>query len=75
MNRTVLCLGLLCLIALTGCAEKLIMVQPYEMEHFAQDKMRFTPLDARAAFEEHIYSIREASAGGSSGFQGGCGCR
>jgi hypothetical protein len=56
-------------------AEKLIMVQPYEMEHFAQDKMRFTPLDSHAAFEEHINSIREASAGGSSGFQGGCGCR
>jgi hypothetical protein len=45
------------------------------MEYFAQDKMRFTPLDARTAFETHIYSIREASAGGSSGFQGGCGCR
>lgn len=75
MNRYVLVPGLLALIALAGCAEKLVNVQPYEMEYFAQDKMRFTPLEARAAFETHIESIREASAGGSSGFQGGCGCR
>ena len=75
MKRAVLALGLLVLFGLAGCSEKLIMVQPYEMEHFAQDKMRFTPLESRAAFEEHIFSIREASAGGSSGFQGGCGCR
>lgn len=75
MNRYVLGLGLLSLIGLSACTEKLIFVQPYEMEYFAQDKMRFTPLDSRAVFEEHIFSIREASAGGASGFQGGCGCR
>ena len=75
MNRCVLAFALLSLIGLLGCTEKLVRVQPYEMEHFAQDKMLFTPLDSRAAFEEHIFSIREASAGGSSGFQGGCGCR
>jgi len=75
MKRSVLGLGLLSLIVLAGCTEKLIRVQPYEMEHFAQDKMRFTPLDSRSVFETHIYSIREASAGGLSGFQGGCGCR
>lgn len=75
MNRYVIALGLLSLISLAGCTEKLINVQPYEMEYFAQDKMRFTPLESRAAFETHIYSIREASAGGSSGYQGGCGCR
>ena len=75
MNRHLLALALLSLTGLAGCTEKLIMVQPYEMEYFAQDKMRFTPLDSRTAFEEHIFSIREASAGGASGFQGGCGCR
>jgi hypothetical protein len=75
MNRYILGLGLLTLIGLAGCTEKLVKVQPYEMEHFAQDKMRFVPLDSRAVFEMHIFSIREASAGGLSGFQGGCGCR
>ena len=75
MNR-IFVLSLLLLFAfLQGCTSKLVMVQPYEMEYFSQDKMRFTPMDSRAAFEEHIYSIREASAGGASGFQGGCGCR
>lgn len=75
MNRFVLGCCLVAAAVLAGCAEKLVNVQPYEMEYFAQDKMRFTPLESRTAFETHIYSIREASAGGASGFQGGCGCR
>jgi len=75
MNRQVLCICLLLLTGLAGCAEKLVNVQPYEMEHFAQDKMLFMPLDSRTTFEMHIFSIREGSAGGLSGFQGGCGCR
>jgi hypothetical protein len=75
MKRHVLVLGSLLLLGLSGCTEKLIMVQPYEMEYFAQDKMQYTPLGSRTVFETHIYSIREASAGGLSGFQGGCGCR
>jgi hypothetical protein len=75
MKKCVLPLLLLGLAGLAGCAERLVRVQPYEMEYFAQDKMLFMPLDSRARFEEHIFSIREASGGGSSGFQGGCGCR
>ena len=75
MKRPVVMLGLLLLVGLAGCSEKLIRVQPYEMEYFAQDKMQYTPLGARTVFETHIQSIREASAGGLSGFQGGCGCR
>jgi len=75
MKKILFCLILLSLIGIAGCAEQLVRVQPYEMEHFSKDKMLFTPLESRTAFEEHIFSIREASAGGSSGFQGGCGCR
>lgn len=71
MTRMLIVLLLSALALLQGCAR----VQPYEMEYFSQDKMHFTPMDSRAAFQEHIYSIREASAGGSSGFMGGCGCR
>jgi hypothetical protein len=75
MKRYVVGLALLSLLVLGGCTEKLVLVQPYEMEYFAQDKMQFTPLGSRTVFETHIFSIREAAAGGASGFQGGCGCR
>ena len=50
-------------------------VQPYEKEYFAQEKMSLSPLPARAEQSGHIFLIREASAGGDSAFQGGCGCR
>jgi len=60
---------------LTGCSEKLVRVMPYEKEFFAQEKMSLSPLELRAEQEGHIFLIREASAGGESSFQGGCGCR
>ena len=63
------------LLLLAGCSEKLVRVQPYEKEYFSQDKMSLAPVEARAEQEGHIFLIREASAGGDSGFQGGCGCR
>ncbi len=66
---------LLSLILFTGCSEKLTRVMPYEKEHFADHKMSFSPLAGRAEQEGHIFLIREASAGGDSAYQGGCGCR
>ena len=60
---------------LGGCSEKLVRVKPYEKEYFAQDKMHVDPIAARAEQEGHVFLIREASAGGDSTFQGGCGCR
>lgn len=60
---------------LPACSQKLSIVQPFEREHFAQDKMLFTPMESRTEHEGHIFLIREASAGGESSFQGGCGCR
>lgn len=62
-------------VLLAGCSEKLVRVAPYEKEYFAQDKMSLSPIEARAEQEGHIFLIREASAGGDSSFQGGCGCR
>ncbi len=62
-------------IFLTSCSEKLIRVMPYEREYFAQQKMQFDPVSSRAEQEGHVFLIREASAGGESSFQGGCGCR
>ena len=58
-----------------GCSDKLVRVMPYEKEYFAQDKMSLSPISERAEQEGHIFLIREASAGGESSFQGGCGCR
>jgi len=60
---------------LTACSDHLVRVMPYEKEYFAQEKMKLSPVDARAEQEGHIFLIREASAGGESSFQGGCGCR
>lgn len=68
-------LALISLLFFAGCSEKLVRVMPYEKEYFAQDKMSLNPLANRAEQEGHIFLIREASAGGDSSFQGGCGCR
>lgn len=66
---------LLLIFFITGCSQSLTRVMPYEKEYFAQDKMSLSPVPARAEQEGHIFLIREASAGGESSFQGGCGCR
>jgi len=60
---------------LGGCSETLVRVKPYEKEYLSQDKMLIDPLAARAEQADHVFLIREASAGGNSTFQGGCGCR
>ncbi len=60
---------------LSGCSQMLTRVMPYEKEYFAQEKMSLSPVAGRAEQEGHIFLIREASAGGESSFQGGCGCR
>ena len=57
-----------------SCAS-LVRVMPYEKENFAKNKMSLNPLSERSEQEGHILLIREASAGGDSAFQGGCGCR
>lgn len=74
MNNITLTLTL-CLFVFSGCSEHLIRVMPYEKEYFADQKMSLAPLEERAEHEGHIFLIREASAGGDSSFQGGCGCR
>ena len=66
---------LLLVLFTSACSEKLVRVMPYEKEYFAEDKMSLSPIAERAEQEGHIFLIREASAGGESSFQGGCGCR
>lgn len=76
MTRFFLLLALIISLAsVTACSSRLVRVQPYERESLAQDKMLFTPSTAKAAFDEHVFSIMEASRGGEASFQGGCGCR
>lgn len=77
MEKAILRFFLIVLISLTvsACSERLAIVKPYEREHFASDKMLFSPMEAASEHEAHVLLIREASEGGESSFQGGCGCR
>jgi len=61
--------------SVAGCSEKFVRIMPYEKEAFSNDKMLFSPIESRSEFNDHIYSIREATQGGTSSLQGGCGCR
>ena len=57
----------------TGCAS-LERVQPWERETLADPIMQLEPDPLEAAFDEHILSTREGSAGGYGAAGGGCGC-
>ena len=54
-----------------GCTH----VAPYEKEELATQKMLTAPMPARAAFDSHVFPIREGSFGAENGFSGGCGCK
>ena len=58
----------------SGC-EVLTPVAPYEKEILAKQSMLATPLGEEAAFEGHVFGIREGTVGAEAGFQGGCGCK
>ncbi len=66
---------MICLMVFSACSTVLTRVEPFEREYLSQDKMLFAPSPAKSAFDEHVFSIREASRGGEVSFQGGCGCR
>ena len=61
----------ICLLLLSGCTH----VAPYEKGNLASYKMLTSPMSEEAAFESHVYGIREGSFGAESGFAGGCGCK
>ncbi|MBF0458986.1 MAG: DUF4266 domain-containing protein [Nitrospirae bacterium] len=77
MGKAIVRLLVIVLISLivSACSERLAVVKPYEREHFASDKMLFSPMESASEHEAHVLLIREASEGGESSFQGGCGCR
>ena len=75
MNRLTIVLLAALSLAFSACTTHLVRVKAYEREAFAYDQMLFSPMDARSTFSEHVFTILEGSRGGSSSFQGGCGCR
>ena len=72
MFRIINALLLLTLVALSGCSSW--GVQPWERDVLAQKKMQLDPYPVDTYLDEHIYTSREASAGGRGVGGGGCGC-
>ena len=68
------CVGLLCglVVCLAGCS--LAPVRPWEKGLLARPEMRFDHEPLEAMFAEHIYTSKEAAAGGQGVSGGGCGC-
>ena len=72
MFRLTITLLLLTLTSLSGCSN--FGVQPWERDVLAQKKMQLDPYPVDTYLDEHIYTSREASAGGRGVGGGGCGC-
>ena len=58
------------LLALAGCAA----VQPWEKGKLAKPEMTFGGDRLETRYLDHIYTSREAAAGGAGVGGGGCGC-
>jgi glutamine synthetase adenylyltransferase len=59
--------------SLSGCAS-FGNVQPWEKGTLARSEMTFGDSHLFNRFDDHIYTSREASAGGAGVGGGGCGC-
>ncbi len=59
-------------VTLAGCVA--IPVQPWEKGMLAKPEMRMDNDKLSEKFSDHIYTSREAAAGGSGVGGGGCGC-
>jgi hypothetical protein len=68
--KAVVTIGLALLLPLTGCTT----VQPWEKGNLARPEMSFNGDRLETRLLDHVYSSREAAAGGSSVGGGGCGC-
>jgi hypothetical protein len=58
------------LLALAGCAT----VQPWEKGNLAKPEMTFGGNQLETRYADHVYTSREAAAGGAGVGGGGCGC-
>ena len=63
----------LVLMALQGCMH-IQSVEPWQKGNLAKPEMTFDDDPLERGYREHIYSSKEASAGGSGVGGGGCGC-
>ena len=71
--RRVVSIAWLALVAagtLAGCSH----VKPWQREHMARIEQQLGETGANREYEEHMWSVREAAAGGSGRVGGGCGC-
>jgi len=66
-------LALLALLALQGCSV-VQTVEPWQKGNLAKPEMTFDDDPLERGYREHIYTSKEASAGGSGVGGGGCGC-
>jgi hypothetical protein len=69
----VLAMLVLALLALQGCT-LVQTVEPWQKGNLAKPEMTFDDDQLERGYKEHIYSSKEASAGGSGLGGGGCGC-
>ena len=72
-NRMISAWCALAALAVSGCAA-ITPVQPWEKGNLAKPEMTFEGDRLEAGFAEHIYSSKEAAAGGANVGGGGCGC-
>ena len=66
-------LTMVVLLALQGCAV-IQTVEPWKKGNLAKPEMTFDDDPLERGYREHIYTSKEASAGGSGLGGGGCGC-
>ena len=59
--------------AVTGCAT-IAPPQPWEKGTLARPEMQFDPDPLDTKITQHIYTSKEAAAGGYGAGGGGCGC-
>ena len=63
----------LALLALQGCSV-VQTVEPWQKGNLSKPEMTFDDDPLERGYREHIYTSKEASAGGSGLGGGGCGC-
>jgi hypothetical protein len=73
LRMKVLAMMVLVLLALQGCS-LVQTVEPWQKGNLAKPEMSFDDDLLERGYREHIYSSKEASAGGSGVGGGGCGC-
>ena len=69
----ILAMMVLPLLFLQGCS-LVQTVEPWQKGHLAKPEISFDDDALERGYREHIYSSKEASAGGSGVGGGGCGC-